>query len=50
MVYCVLKLYLKDDELRKDIKHMIVDYGTADKAMRQVILAYKAGRLNTTFL
>lgn len=49
-MYYVLKLYLKDEETKKEFKRLIVEYGTADKTIKQIILAYKAGRLDTEFL
>lgn len=47
--YFEIKLYLNDEETRKDLKHLIIDFGTADKAMKAVVLAHKSGIFKTKF-
>jgi len=39
--YFEMKIYLKDEDTFKNFKHYIVDFGTADNAIKSLILAYK---------
>lgn len=43
--YHIIKLYVKDEETKKAFKHLIVDFGTSDAAIKQIVLSYQSGLL-----